>query len=394
MSGDDSLLTGAPALLLDAFEERHTIYAQGCDFHESDLRARGGESDRLASRLEAAPTDATYQSIKADLQAIYSGTLPATADDAFIRTTIRQLRGAMEVLFHDHLREQLQNIPGNEANQYIVNSDTSSEYTNDVQRVHFTIEIVYAKQQLKAALERPDIMVIYGGHSRYGRGSAFHQYSGAVPTTGEHWESGSGADNGIFRLAYPFVPVSLHDIETHQYRCFPVAVEDGSPARRDRHPDARRSLTSISLPDTITSRIADHYVSPSGRYYGYRSRGEQNVLMYANWTDSLSTPHDLGATDIRCRCFCHFGCSSKKHFREIIRGTGYKDWRRDTPPTTRFAYFTTSEAYPMETTAYWMRHWLSYPTRNNHLSWSDSLRHAIRRANQNLADQNYDYRIY
>ncbi|MEW6051213.1 MAG: hypothetical protein AB1644_09170 [Candidatus Zixiibacteriota bacterium] len=394
MSGGDSITTGAPALLLDAYEERHTVYAQGCDFHESDVRARGGNYDRWASTLEANPTNATYQSIRAEIQTATATPLPDAADEPYIRWLIRQFRDAMGTLFHDYLREHLRDVPGNESNEYIVNSETSSEYTNDVQRVHFTIEIVYSKQALKQALEREDTQVIYGGHSRYGRGSAFHQYSGAVPVTGEHWECGTGPDNGIYRLAYPFVPVSFHDIETHQYECYPVAVEDGLPATRDRHPDARRSLSRVSLPGDAVGYVAPYYESPSQQYYGCRILGEQHVLMYANWTESLGAPYDIGATDMRCRCFCHFGCSSRLHFREIVRGAGYKNWGRDNPPTTRFAYFTTAEAYPMETTAYWMHRWLTYNRQNNHQSWWNSLESAKRTANRDLAGRRYGYRVY
>lgn len=158
-----------------------------------------------------------------------------------------------------------------------LNSATEAEYASAAQQVHFRIRLVFGKDDFKQALENPDLHVIHDGHARYGRGACFDIYTGKANQAGEQWESGTSARNGIFRRGYPY--------------------------RSRVHPD---------------------HVSADHRYWGYTARGSRNFLLHAHWDGSRSAPFDLGATDLQCKTVCHFGCSSRLHFRQIVRGPAFK----------------------------------------------------------------------
>ncbi len=276
---------------------------------------------------------------------------------------------------------------------FIVNSDTDAEYSNPVQKVHYTIKIIKTKKEFQAALENPDVHVIYDGHSRYGRGSCFHTYTGKAPQTGEQWEKGTGDDNGIFRLGYPFVPVETDDFEHHQYTFRPVPGEEDAPAREDRHPDAQRGLSRLKMPEEHRARIDSGHESPDNLYWGYKSGGKTNFLLVADWVGSQAFPFDIGNTNLQCKVFCHFGCSSKLHYREIIRGKDFMNWVRPTPPTEKFAYFTTAPSNAA-CTPIWLHALLTYAKKNNFESWFDSLEEAKKKANKNLKKIKQRYEVF
>ncbi len=269
----------------------------------------------------------------------------------------------------------------------------TAEYTDARQRVHFTFNQINRKDHFKQALETPDIMVIYDGHSRYGRGACFDPATPPTLAHGEHWENGTGPQNGIYRMGYPFVAVDLEDIEHHQYTCFPLRVEDSPPNHVDRDLDARRGLSRIAMPAPLQRFVAASHASPSHRYWGFRAGRTTNLLMQAGWENTQSAPFDLGATNLACRCFCHFGCSSRDHYRGIVRGTDKKNWIRDNPPTTRLAYFTTNLSDCMAT-PFFLRNLLTYPHENAFQSWFASVEYAKRRANIMLDAERAGYHLY
>lgn len=332
-SGIDAL--GVPALNLSGFEERRIILGRGADFRDEDLAAR--------------PAETSFQ-------------------------IFNYLARHLGADFHR-------------------NADGTAEYTDNRQHVHFTLEQVIQKNHFKDALETPDVMVIYDGHSRYGRGTCFDPATPPTQEHGEHWENGSGDTDGIFRLGYPFVAVDLGDIRHHQYTCHPLRVEDPTPPTADRDLDARRGLSRFTMPPDLRGFVAADHVSPSHQYWGFRAGGDINLLMRADWQNTLSTPFDLGATSLNCRCFCHFGCDSRDHFRAIVRGTDRKNWVRDSPPTTRFAYFTTNLS-DCQATPFWLRCWLTYRHENAFQSWSASLENAKQRTNNMLNSASAGYLIY
>ncbi|BBO88405.1 hypothetical protein [Desulfosarcina ovata] len=98
------------------------------------------------------------------------------------------------------------------------------EYINSKQEVIYRLKVVQTKREFKKWLETPGIMVIYAGHSRYGRGACF----GDMPAPGDRWEDGSGCtinklstDDGLLRLGFEFVGIPITDIHHHHYHTKP-----------------------------------------------------------------------------------------------------------------------------------------------------------------------------
>ena len=295
----------------------------------------------------------------------------------------------------DQILSYLQNMLGE---GFVIDGD-SADYWNDDQMVHFVINIIRSKTKFKEALETPDLHVVYDGHARYGRGPCFGE--GGEDSQGDQWEMGTyDPDNaydepgldGIFRMGYPYVPVELDDVHHHMYRFAPVAAENDAPDRAERHPDAQRSLSAITLPEEYRSLVLPDYASATHRYWGFTS-DKANILLRAGWSGSLADPLDLGATILQCRCFCHFGCSSRLHCWRIVRKPDYKDWERDDPPTDHFAYFTTATSTDLGT-IYWIYYWLKYDQPNAHQSWWNSLEWAKRMTNARLRSERRGFEIY
>ncbi len=297
----------------------------------------------------------------------------------------------------DEVFSDLQSMLGD---AFVVDGD-EADYSNEDQGVDYHIRRVWTKWEYKEALETPEICVVYMGHARYGRGACFARDGNAEP--GDSWEMGTpdpdDPDNpyneqvdGLYRLAYPYVPVEIDDIEHHRYHFAPIPAEEEAPPREERHPDARRPLTAITLPEDYRELVLPEHESADHKYWGYKA-SKTNLLFRAGWTDTANSPMDLGATSFACRCFCHFGCSSRLHFREILRGSGYKDWQRDDPPTDGFAYFTTATSNKRGTVL-WLHSWLTYNQPNADESWSESLKYALRKTNERLARERLNYRIF
>jgi hypothetical protein len=271
-------------------------------------------------------------------------------------------------------------------------------YSNDHLNVDYEITRVFSRQEYKDALETSGLCVVYMGHARYGRGACFARDHSSDP--GDSWENGTDdPDNpylypvdGIFRLGYPYVPVELDDVEHHRYHFAPIPADEDPPPNDERHPDARRGLSRITLPEDFRELVMPAYQSESNQYWGYTS-GKVNLLFHAGWSESAADPLDLGATEMRCRCFCHFGCSSRLHFREILRGAGYKEWQRADPPTDQFAYFTTATSNSRGTIL-WLYHWLTCNLEIDDSSWWESLKYAVDKANAALRRERLGYLIY
>jgi len=125
------------------------------------------------------------------------------------------------------------------------------------------------------------------------------------------------------------------------------------------------------------------------RYWASRDGEGETLLLWAGWQETISAPMDLGATDLQCRCWCIFSCSTQLHYWRIVRRL--KNWRRT--ETDRFAYFTTSVSYPLTAWA-WLRAVLEYSVRNDYQSWYPSLEWAKRRCGRILREESYHYSIY
>jgi hypothetical protein len=284
-------------------------------------------------------------------------------------------------------------------------------FTSPLQMVKYDVRLVEEKSELRLALARDHastgdkevkgIGVVYAGHSRYGRGACF----GTDTSPGEWWHDGTGEGNGLFRIAYPLVAIPLREIMEHGYSFKPCeasyVIRNG-----DCHPHVRRrSLRAVNLRDefdkelkallrrdrsygsALSSAQMSASFSNSKRYWGYsvfdreedESSARRYVLLHAGWTSTPAAPHDLGATKLACKVFCHFGCDSSVHFESILRDR--KGWRSDANQG-REAYFTSASSY--EILPYWLYYLFTYPRRNAFQAWGPCLDYAAHSTNGKL----------
>lgn len=276
------------------------------------------------------------------------------------------------------------------------------EYTSNRQRVHFTLRVVRRKDAFKEALETEGAHVVYAGHSRFGRGACFGPDAEVAgrderyrAEPGEHWGLGTeNAKNGIFRMGFPVLAVPAKKIVAHGYSFAPVSVETGpKPAREDCHPDLRRAygrLQSVGR-EELGGDVVELMRPPTGGagpvplpvwgYQGYY-HGERvwHVLLHAGWEGTANAPMELGQTRMRCRVFCHFGCSSYKHFYPIVR----ERYGRERHGNEGYCYWTTDAAYAVSTSTFWIHNVLAYPRPNAFAPWEDSLHYARTKTNADL----------
>ncbi len=373
-------------------ETRRLVLAQGAEFHDSDTAHREAWRTRMIGVMEANPSG-----WRGDRWCERICNLMAYDELGFTDQEV-----AEQLL--DYLRSQryptnMEFLEENLGEGFEASSDgLTATYLSSAQRVRYEIEIKHSKRDFKTALETEGIIVVYGGHSRYGRGTCFDVYSDEHAEHGEHWEDGTSADNGIFRLGYPYVGVTFEDIEHHQYHCAPLAVETPRPTitrrhPRRTHPEIPRRLSRVTMPESVRQYVKPEFASTSNQYWGYTRQREVHVLLMAGWTGSGATPYDLGATDLQCRTFCHFGCSSKKHFWNIVRRAEYKAYRRNRPPTDKFAYFTREPSNWKS--IYWLYFLLAYPEPNTGSThWWDSHEYAKAMCNRRLQREDQEFRIY
>ncbi len=173
------------------------------------------------------------------------------------------------------------------------------------------------------------------------------------------------------------------------------------------------SHVSDSKPDDLYKYIRNRQPSnPSAKFWGYEKRIQLNVkfknqktgkvryyvhktsqgkvatcpmpyiLLYANWNGTDVTPMDIGATDLKCRVFCHFGCSTERRNWRILQFTPtIKKWKQEKGP--QFAYFTTDTAYA-DKTRYWLINMLKYNKRSDGMYLKRCLKYTIVQTNRKL----------
>jgi len=299
---------------------------------------------------------------------------------------------------------------------------TSATFKSVKQGVKYTIDVTTDRTEFKRKLETPEKPgtkeleywhIIYLGHSRYGRGACF----GIDNSHGEDWENGSdpaAGTSGLYRMGYPFVGVPIHDILHYGYHADLVSAKV-SPKASDREDQTRLQVTTLAALKHSTKRfIAEHSgddriqhlqpldsldtqlrivrdrvgtnkigdaLKPDDTFWTYSSDGEPNVLLQAGWKETVTKPMDLGATDMKCRVFCHFGCQSWAHYGDILRLR--KSWKK-AGNTDRFAYFTTDVAYAV-TVPFWLYYLLTYDKFNAGKPWEPSLKHARERSTEKIS---------
>jgi hypothetical protein len=269
---------------------------------------------------------------------------------------------------------------------------SNSEYRNHRQRVIFDLRQTTDKSVFRQWLETPELHVIYDGHARMGRGPCFGRVEeGAIQT--EDWGEGNNrTTSGLFRMGFPFIGIDAAEILEHGYTAHLLKESEPIPASADCHPQLRPYLRSLhlytpdQLHDGLAARLRNH--QPGDRYWAYHLGREVKVIHHAGWQNTTSHPHEWAAVNVRCRVFCHLGCSSFLHNFPIVRRQA--GWRRE--GNDRYAYWTTASSYP-PTLALWIAHLISYNVENAFASWEPSLADTVTRTNRQLRAHGYSYRM-
>lgn len=350
-----------------------------------------------------------------------------------------------------------------------IKPDGSAECINKRQRVKYILKFVNSKDEFIKALKTPEIMVIYAGHARYGRGPCFsdpalhttaYSYSDC-PRPCENW--GEGTDKtkwGLFRWGYRYIPVPASEITFYGYTANPALSTvklRSDTLRPDRHPDIAVGVDSRGRPkleitklESLVQQVEDVWtdlkldidahgydqqkqqlpedlghllhskpqdlrkflkVPPhqsfwvQRKYYHYVRWTDATkkvvafqkwyalpmVIQVAGWDQTSVSPYDLGGTEIKCRCLCHFGCSTKKHNWPILRRQKYKGWRQK--GNERYAYFTTAMAYNIVTN-FFIYHVLTFNERSAGLSWRKLLDDALVKTNNDLDICNVGFHVF
>lgn len=332
------------------------------------------------------------------------------------------------------------------------NGDT--HYLNKLQNVRYTVRITNTKNDIQKYLQKPGIIVIYDGHARYGRGPCF----GTSSAPGEDWGNGTDLNKtGMFRMGYRYLSVPASEIVTHGYKASlllsSVDIYDTNkvmlyhlhPWLRKRRKNRRfKSLTVTDIithqesvkqavkklhniynsdnideyleelidsdPNNLTALIEGGY-KPKEKYWCYyktvyyrKLRDKKRivnkpfkllfVVLHADWNNTKVKPMDIGATDLKCRVFCHFGCNTRIHHRMVIRHSKFKDWVHK--GNNAFVYLTKSETW--ELSPYWLFYLIRYRRFNAYMPWNRLLRFALGQTNQKLSDlqkknPEYNYRV-
>jgi hypothetical protein len=279
----------------------------------------------------------------------------------------------------------------------IMLDDASASYWSEAQQVQYYIYVVSTKDQFMAALATPGLHVIYSGHARYGQGPCF---GGADDGPGENWGNGTDpATTGIYRMGFPLVGIEIKEILQAGYSIYPVFSDGNKLLSADCHPEIPRGSLHQWSVDELTlspSNGTVHTFDPAilapllkpapaddSKFWGYdkTENGEllRHIVVNADWQNTQGG-FDLGVTDLQCRVFCHFGCSTFTHNYPIMRRR--KQWQRD--GDDRFAYWTRRPSYCPYTTNAWLRSILGYPKVTNNGPWEPSIKWAVQKANAYL----------
>jgi len=298
-------------------------------------------------------------------------------------------------------------IPRSLANDFpdiVIQDDNNAVFISDAQRVEFRIRVINTKDAFKTALETPGIHVIYTGHARWGRGPCFGPElpvnlanKDGQEITGDNWEMGEDPVRfGLFRMGHPFVGLPFSELDDHQYRMRPVpTTQKVNPADIDKSITNPNSLRPVSLRG---SRFENFILDPVvDSYWGCTTIEGPGLLLFAGFENtpplpppfiSPPQPMDLGATDLKCRCFSLQACETFDHFHPILRKR--KGFTRT--ETEGFAYFTTDLSNTTLNRAY-IGSLFEFPERNDFKSWFPSLEFAKNRTNQKLAAMRQKFRL-
>lgn len=405
-------------------------------------------------------------------------------------------------------------------------ASNKAEYYNKAQKAKYTILVITSKTEFHKYIEgkkaspwkdNNNVLVMYDGHARYGRGPCL----GTTDAAGNHWGTGGNPQvEGIFRMGFPYLYVPSTEILFHQYKAIVAREQSSDPnlmvdlkgvddmklplkvgnykklkklnpklfkylkssnknrARtkglslaeadvlvqsfQDSVEDAKKKdsvLKTVLLSDinphsylyqilknkkdgrSSLALYIDGLTGASEKFwvtYRYKNiiadywngtkwvkRRLKNpktksgkfrwpyVILHADWeyTKSGTWTHpllflfppgpanpparmDLEATKMRCRGFCHFGCSTRWHNYYVMRFL--KKWELSADGNNKLCYWTTSDAYG-DIGPYWLYHMLTYiPGRGGFSSrnWGDVTKYARKMTNFDLHYDKRDYRVF
>lgn len=277
--------------------------------------------------------------------------------------------------------------------QVLVKDENNFEYKNYEQGVNYIVKRLVSRSEFQTALTTEGAHVVYAGHARYGRGPCFGR--GGAHDPGEQWEDGSGPDNGLFRMGFPFLSVPREEIEHHGYTANPVESSI-SLSSADCEPDLRKQLSKLKrrTAGEIGAAVTGRFKDPDPQKTWWTHDGYENgkktifVVLHADWESTTTEPFDLGATDIRAKVFNHFGCSTLQHNEEVVRKL--KGWKQE--GDNRHGYFTTGLSFGLEVVFYFY-HLFSYTNQGRGREWKPSIEYAVSKSNQDLAASGADYRL-
>lgn len=246
-------------------------------------------------------------------------------------------------------------------------------HVNTAQGVMYLVHVVRTRTAFKAALENPDVLIIYAGHSRFGRGPCF----GRDADPGEQWEDGDDEDTGIFRMGSPYVAPRAADISEHQYSADLVKATE-KVKLADIDPLSSGPLVAQTASQIgVAPAFVKNKSAPKSTLWWSQGGGP---LLHAGWEKTTAAPLDLGATKLQCIGLCHFGCTSLLHHQQILRKL--KGYKKDVKHDRGHAYFTDKPSLSLGW-IFFTYHLLAMPLPAP--KWADSLEYAKQQANVRLA---------
>jgi hypothetical protein len=399
------------------YEKRQIVIAEGLQFHESDYVAIEKSNEQTIKKLTKDPTH--YKTNKNLIDVVQKRSWSGSDEEITNKLINYYYRPGKAESVLRYLEKNLWHLKDNKGNALLDVSSNRKEatYKSIKQGVIYNIKIVHKKSEFKEALETEGNtegnIVIYAGHARYGRGACFAEYRGSYATDyrdGDVWEDGTEIDpskteDGLFRMGFYYVPIPVYELKKHKYHFRPVPVTSGEgkgrPLQKRRPPYNLKSgfrlsnrkknrLLQLPLKELEQYVRSEEFKSDLSinKYWGFKKRTKkgggkvEHFILHAGWKDTKSSPNDYGATKIRCKTFCHFGCNSKINFREIVRNPRYKGGK-----WPQYSFFTTASGIVWDL---WVFHLLTYHKKIKpniiEKHWRASHYYAARKTNDELSD--------
>ncbi|MGN6368591.1 MAG: hypothetical protein ACTHN5_10050 [Phycisphaerae bacterium] len=265
-------------------------------------------------------------------------------------------------------------------------------FISDPQQIVYLLYITNEKSVFYQALATPGIMVIYSGHARHGQGACFHPestFQEIIP--GEWWNDGNGSDNGLLRFGYPYIHLPVSDILECNYHPNPVTTDQDKPPRDSSllHPHLLQNyhLLRPYTIDELTAHLTDDSAArlptllPAGPFWGLNCRGdsgrtEVHLVLNCGWQVTSTSPYDLDGSNLSCRAFCCFACSTLVHNYPIVRRQ--YGWTKN--GDDRLAYWTDTPTPPVPVTNLFLYHLLANTRANP--TWEQACEYARTKTNR------------